>query len=252
MGIAYRGSTCTFKQLSIHNPEGYEVLAALGTIPGHSRKMLVVAVYMPPGDTASRGNGCLDFLEDLMVKFKRKYSNPYIVFGSDFNQWRVEDLMANFIEMAEVDVGPTRGSRCIDRTFTNFEEMVTDFGSVPPLETDDLRKSDHRITFTTASLQRTSSSEWVTYSYRYYNKASTDQFGDWVMANNWGSVLAPSCPNQKADAYQAEVNDAIEQFFPLQTTKKKSGDLPWVNHAIRKRVKQRKAVYRREGRSAAW
>ena len=118
VGIAYRGSTCTFRQLSIHNPEGYKVLAALGTIPGHSRKMLVLAVYIPPGDTASRGNGCLDFLEDLMGKFKRKYSDPYTVFGGDFNQWQVEDIMADFIEMAEVDVGPTRGSRCIDRTFT--------------------------------------------------------------------------------------------------------------------------------------
>ena len=38
----------------------------------------------------------------------------------------------------------------------------------------------------------------------------------------------------------------------MQTTKRKSGDLPWVNHAIRKRIKQRKAVYRREGRSSTW
>ena len=49
--------------------------------------------------------------------------------------------------------------------------------------------------------------------------------------------------NAKADAYQGEVNDAIKSFFPLQTTKKKCGDLLWVNAAIHKRIKQRKAVY---------
>ena len=54
--------------------------------------------------------------------------------------------------------------------------------------------------------------------------------------------------NRKTKTYQVEVTDAIEHFFPLKNTKRRSGDLPWINHAIR----QRKAIYCRESRSAAW
>ena len=80
VGIAFRESACTFRAIQTHNPDSYEVLAALGTIPGHSRKMLVVACYMPPGDSTSRGKGCLDYLEDLLIQLKRKYSNLFFFF----------------------------------------------------------------------------------------------------------------------------------------------------------------------------
>ena len=58
--------------------------------------------------------------------------------------------------------------------------------------------------------------------------------------------------NRKADAYQATVTSTIETFFPLITTRRKSTDLPWVNSRIRRRIKQRKAIFRCEGRSARW
>ena len=138
VGIAFRESSCTFRQIQIHNPDAFEVLAAVGTVPGHAKKVLVVACYLPPGDSSSRGNGCLDFIEDLIVKLKRRYSDPYIVVGGDYNQWKVEEVIADFVDISEVPVGPTRGSRSIDRTFTNFSS-IRDCGTVPPLETKDSR-----------------------------------------------------------------------------------------------------------------
>ena len=103
-----------------------------------------------------------------------------------------------------------------------------------------------------AGLERTSSFQWVTYSYRFYNKDSADLFGNWVILHDWACVTSLEGSNAKAEAYQSEVIDTIETLFPLKTTKRKSGDLPWVNNAIRKRIRQRKAVYKREGRSATW
>ena len=86
VAIAFRESTCTFRSIAIHNPQQFKVLAALGTVPGHPRKVLVLACYMPPGDNTLRGNSCLDFIQDLLVLLKRKYSNPYIILRGDFNQ----------------------------------------------------------------------------------------------------------------------------------------------------------------------
>ena len=70
--------------------------------------------------------------------------------------------------------------------------------------------------------------------------------------HDWSCVTGLEGSNRKTEAYQAEVTDAIEHFFPLKTTKRRSGDLPWINHAIILRVRQKKAIYRREGRPASW
>ena len=52
--------------------------------------------------------------------------------------------------------------------------------------------------------------------------------------------------------YQTAITSAIDKFFPLITTKRKSTDLPWINKQIRKLVRKRKAIFLREGRSARW
>ena len=44
----------------------------------------------------------------------------------------------------------------------------------------------------------------------------------------------------------------MEEFFPLITVRRKSTDSPWVNNKIRKLIKRRRKVYRKEGRSAKW
>ena len=44
--------------------------------------------------------------------------------------------MADFPDMTEVDVGPTRAGQRIDRMFVNFHGDVQEAGTVPPLETD--------------------------------------------------------------------------------------------------------------------
>ena len=36
------------KKLDYVNDNGYEILAAAGTIQGHARKIVVIARYMPP------------------------------------------------------------------------------------------------------------------------------------------------------------------------------------------------------------
>ena len=70
-------------------------------------------------------------------------------------------------------MGPTRAGRAIDRTFVSFHEDMVEAGTVPPLETDDsTAKSDHLISYVDVLLRRAAVFEWITYSYRYYNKAS--------------------------------------------------------------------------------
>ena len=101
-------------------------------------------------------------------------------------------------------------------------------------------------------LPRTEAYELLTYSFRYYTEESAEVFTRWAVGQDWSLVLEAEGSNAKAAAYQSLVEGAIASSFKLITTTRKSTDPPWINAAIRKRVAQRRSIYRREGRSAAW
>ena len=66
-GVAYGGvavcwneSLCSFRKFAIKNDERFEVLACVGSIRGHSRKLVVIACYIPPNYIKTRGDkACL-------------------------------------------------------------------------------------------------------------------------------------------------------------------------------------------------
>ena len=101
-------------------------------------------------------------------------TDPFIVIAGDFDQWRVDGVLADFADIAEAPVGPTRNGISIDRIFTNFGDHIGLAGTVPPLESDDqqAKKSDHLVAHLTASLPRVTPVKWLEYSYRYYNEDS--------------------------------------------------------------------------------
>ena len=152
--------------------------------------------------------------------------------AGDFNQWKVEDALEDFPDLREVDVGPTRKDRTIDRIFTNFGRSITECGTVPPLEPEPGHqgaRSDHRVAFLKAELPRLRSFEWVTYQYQYFNGEAIDQFGKWLAGRDWADVVQAPDSNTKATIYQEAVTGAMESFFPLITVRKKSTDCPWIN-----------------------
>ena len=44
----------------------------------------------------------------------------------------------------------------------------------------------------------------------------------------------------------------MDTFYPRVYIKKKSTDDPWINDNIRKRIRQRRSVFKREGRLRKW
>lgn len=99
---------------------------------------MVKAACMPPGDTVARGRSCLQYIRDLVMEVKRRYNDPMIVVAGSLNQWQNNEPLADFVDIAEVWVGPTRGSRSIDLISIKFDQAVTSKGTAPPLETDPL------------------------------------------------------------------------------------------------------------------
>ena len=120
------------KEIYFPNPEEFEVVVAAGTIQGHARKVLTVAAYLPSNYTADRAGRCLEHIYDIIIELKRRYKNPHIILTGDFNQWDAQKAVEEFRDMKETAAGPTRGTRTIDRTFTNFED-ISEAGTLAPL-----------------------------------------------------------------------------------------------------------------------
>ena len=93
---------------------------------------LVVAAYMPPGDSVQRGKACLAHIGRIVLDAKRRYNEPMIVVASDFNQWDIKSALDDYVNLEKVDAGATRGARSIDRVFLNFGSAITKKGTVPP------------------------------------------------------------------------------------------------------------------------
>ena len=245
MGFAHGGvcgifleSIVTLKEIKLHNPHDLEVLMVGGTVKGSKRKVIVVAVYIPPNYAVGRGWQAQELAAGAVAEAKRRYDDPIVIVAGDFNQWRIEEKLADFPDLAEHSIGLTRGQHCIDRVFSNMEADVS--GNLPPLETDttpgeEVKKSDHKIAFVQAAIEKVPAYEMLDYQYRFYNEESELLYGSWLSKQDWHEVTSATGSNPKADAYQELVVGALERFFPLVTVRRKSTDPPWFNWKVRKR-----------------
>ena len=104
-----------------------------------------------------RGKAALDFMAGTVAEMKRRFDNPIIVVGGDFNQWDIGKALEDFPDLLEALVGPTRGDRSIDRIFQNVR--ATAAGTLPALETDhqepgSIRRSDHAIAYSRTDVEK--------------------------------------------------------------------------------------------------
>ena len=257
VGLLFKESAASLKEIKMHNPENIEVLMAAGKLHGYGRKLAVIGCYIPPNYTVGKGKKALDFISGAVMEAKRKFDDPLIIVTGDFNQWDVARALQDFPDIHEVNVGPTRGDRSIDRIFVNVPTKAA--GTLPPLESDPggeedvtVRKSDHKVAYCSSELPRTQPFKTLSYSYRYYNPESEAQFGAWLASQDWAEVLGASTSNEKTNLYQKQVTGAQDRFFPLITVNRRSTEPPWYNWNIKKKIKQKKGIYRREGRSPKW
>ena len=214
-------------------------------------KFFNIVAYLPPKLTLERARECLDYIVDLISEAKRSFKICSILVSGDFNHWPVEEILLDHPEMKEIDHGPSRGSRKIDRAFCSFYGAVEESTTLEPLDDERGSESDHRVVFLSANF-RTERQKTVTYSYRHYTPAGARQFQAWIATAQWGSVYTTSTTSRKAAAFQSILDEGMDRFFPVKTNTKRESDPPWINQKIRDLVMRRRKVYDREGRSGRW
>ena len=242
VAVVWSEARCTLKKLD-YAAKDYEILVCSGRMKGHSRHLVVVACYLPPGYVKQKGEEALAEVSEIITDLKRRFSDPYLIVAGDFNQWDVKETLLDFQDIKEVDVGPTRNSRQLDKIFTNMSRSIEAAGTLDPLESEDGASSDHRTAYCTMMMKRIQTFVWQKFTYRHFNEDSVKAFKEWVVFHEWGEVLEAEGSNRKAEAYQKTINEALDRFFPWRTTRRRSNEHPWMNKRIKKLIKDRKDLF---------
>ena len=165
----------------------------------------------------------------------------------------MKETLLDFQDIKEVDVGPTRNSRQIDRIFTNMSRSIEASGTLDPLKSEDGAVSDHRTAYCTMLMKRMQSFVWQKFTYRHFNEDSVKAFREWVVFHEWTEVLEAEGSNRKADAYQKTINGALDKIFPWKTSRRRSNEHPWMNKRMKKLIKEQKDLFWEEGgRTGVW
>ena len=262
-GVAYGGVAIVLRdsitKASVYNfpnPEAFEVLPLSVTIVGVPRKMFVLASYIPPGYTVTKGRACLQYIADLVLTIKNRNAEPLIMVAGDFNQWDVGAALAEFSDMEEVVTPPTRADKKIDKIFTNWADHIDEGGCIPPLRTEEIQgsftESDHNIQYCVSRIPRKEPVKWETYTYRPYTTQGEAAFVDEMRTVDWTELLGSQDVNEKVGMLHAVLGDMMNRHFPLKTVRRRESDLPWLDHQARKMIKKKSAIFKAEGQSTRW
>lgn len=127
----------------------------------------------------------------------------------------MKELLDNHPDLREVNHGPTRESKAIGRSFSNFHILIIESGTLPPLETEQGRESDHWIAFALARFE-TPPDEIITYTHRPYTEKGAAKFVREIQNQTWTDVLEAPPPSQKADLFQTTLDHIFHEAFPLR------------------------------------
>lgn len=132
----------------------------------------------------------MNYIADVIVEMKIKFSDPQLILAGDFSQWRIDQALTNFADLKEITIGNTRKDKSTDRMFMNITRSIVESRIPEPLETEkDRIPSDHRIAYFWLDLPRKPAFQWETFSYRHYCEQACKDFKSWIILNDWAKVF---------------------------------------------------------------
>ena len=132
----------------------FEVVAAIGRRTRQRRKVLVIVGYLPPDYNASKNKPFMEYVCDSILTLKRKYSDPYIILGGDFNKRNIREAINYYKDIKVVKTPPTRAGSVLDIIATNLADCEVDSGVGPPITSSDGTASDHGVVYSSFRMPR--------------------------------------------------------------------------------------------------
>ena len=113
----------------------------------------------------------------------------------------------------EVEHGPTRGTRKIDRLMTNFPRSIVESDTLLPLDDGQGRVSDHRISYFKSALQ-VPVEKTVKYKYRHYTDDGARCFQSWIAEHSFIEVYREQDVNEQLSAFLNTMEKKWTSSFP--------------------------------------
>ena len=155
-----------------------ELLCTVGKVPGLARKIAIIAVYIPPQTRTPKCDEIMQHIANEICKLKQDYEDSYIMIAGDFNKKNTKKAFENYLDINELEAGPTQKNEALDLVFSNFKEHVVQKKVVAPLETEQGLKSDHNTIYAEAALPASDSFSW-----KYITTRPKTKSGDAVFAS---------------------------------------------------------------------
>ena len=208
-------------------------------------------VYIPPDSRATTVKAIKELLGLKLVAAKVAYGDPILVVCGDMNGRRIDEAFDVDDQIALVETGNTRGDTTLDLVFTNAARHVVLARARPPLETETGMKSDHCCVEIALSLPKTKNFTYIKKTTRRRTASADTRFAEDMRQQ---PLLGDGGPGVDGLVrhFTEKVEVLTDKHFPLQTTRRRSNEHPWITNGIRRRAKRKKRLFRRTGRLAAW
>ena len=229
----------------------HEIVCSVGKFNSSNRKVAIICVYLPPKQTKKTTDEIAGVLSNGILKLKADLDDPIILVGGDLNNKDLSAAYEDYDDIHEIPAVPTRGTRALDLAFTNMATEDATVTSLPPLSSDNGPRSDHNVVIVEARLPRLHQFKKRKITYRKITEDGKRRFKALLDGTDWGELEGLSSSGA-ADALAVKLKVMLDQCFPLRSFMLKSTDPPWMTPKIRKAIRRRKRLFKREGRSEAW
>ena len=141
----------------------------------------------------------------------------------------------------------------MDLLLTNYGDQIVRSSADYPLESESETVSDHRVVCLEALLERKKAFSWEVHHYLKVTRGGDEKFGALMREEDWNSVLSLAPNNHlMAAEFHAVLKKYLEDCYVRKRVRRKSSDKPWISDGLRHKMKQRKGIFKREGRSDKW
>ena len=251
VAIAFSTTTCNLKNRQLKfidkNHEGVCVTGRVGKL---ERRVVVFGVYIPPNMRAAEVQGLKEALGTEITEVRKSLKNPVIMVGGDFNHRDFSGALREVDEFEPLTTGPTRGVNTIDVVYTNIDPQIAEVLTLPPLSSGGGSASDHKCIFVKALFPPQRGYEWITKMRRSRNASSEAAFVEDMKSHDWSLMTGDA--DEMANHLEETIKRLTEVHFPLERTRKRSTEHPWINRTIRKLWKKKIRIYKKGGKSDEW
>ena len=224
----------------------------------NSKPMYLCSFYRPPNNDAAAIAALNTFLSDIFHKDSSK--SPQILLAGDFNlpsiSWtdgigqinpnptygtNVNQLLLESINEFGLDqmvTEPTRGENTLDLIFSSHPESTSNIKVIPGI-------SDHEAVYCELKLTNRLESDNIEHPVFLYNRGNMTQLKTDILDFQTEFLSSDPYSNnvqENWESFKQAITNAINKNIP-QTMSRASKELPWINHNIKRQMKQRKKLY---------